>query len=663
MRTITTHPSPEQRQLWARRTVQTRTLCRLAPLGLLLAVGACAPIEGAEAESYDVEDAGAFEDKALPSASYQAESRTGQSGCAVAKNHSGYTGTGFVDFGENGSWIEWNNVSAPEAGRYELRFRYANGASGNRGAAILVNGKSVGSLPFSVTGGWTRWSTASISVSLVRGNNTIRVVANTGSGGPNLDRVDVVATDLCPSDSAKVEPGECGCGVPEGSCGGGGGGSTGGTCTLARENSSATLACAAGQTIKTIQFASYGTPSGSCSTGFATSSCHATTSKQKVEQACLGKQSCSVEARNTVFTDPCGGTAKQLAVVYSCTGDVAPPPPPPPPPTSSTLLGRPSGTKLRIGSWNVFRGSVFPKTDTVWRAINNSAQYQVARSDAGARVFRSVDADIWLLQETVYSTSALPSGVTVNDINNKIAAHMRGLTGDSWSVRCNGEGLCTMIRGALRFAENYNAHGRVAGNRVVLPDGSKVLLVNVHYMSSGHATTTANLIKSAGSGDAAVFVGGDFNDSIGGGRYNIVDAVSGMEPLSMFHTRDVKATHLASRVASAPPFKNTGGQVAFGEGPAGQDVVTSVSGGTIDHFFLRSSTWQGEHRYILNTFLLSPATLAASGLTPLDVALTPEDRKTYFRDFMSRGVVYELPSDKRGIGHDHLPMVIDFTWR
>jgi hypothetical protein len=327
------------------------------------------------------------------------------------------------------------------------------------------------------------------------------------------------------------------------------------------------------------------------------------------------------------------------------------------------MLSRPSGTKLRIGSWNVFRGSVFPKTDTVWRAINNSAQYQVARSDAGARVFRSVDADIWLLQETVYTTSDLPSGVTVNDINNKIAAHMRGLTGDSWSVRCNGEGLCTMIRGGLRFAENYNAHGRVAGNRVVLPDGSKVLLVNVHYMSSGHATTTANLIKSAGSGDDAVFVGGDFNDSIGGGRYNIVDGVSGVDPLSMFHTRDAKATHLSSTVANAPAFKNTGGQVAFGDGPSGQDVVTSVSGGTIDHFFLRSSTWQGEHRYILNTFLLSPATLAASGLTPLDVALTPEDRKTYFRDFMSRGVVYELPSDKRGIGHDHLPMVIDFTWR
>jgi hypothetical protein len=131
----------------------------------------------------------------------------------------------------------------------------------------------------------------------------------------------------------------------------------------------------------------------------------------------------------------------------------------------------------------------------------------------------------------------------------------------------------------------------------------------------------------------------------------------------MFHTRDAKATHLSSTVANAPPFKNTGGQVAFGEGPAGQDVVTSVSGGTIDHFFLRSSTWQGEHRFILNSFLLSPATLAASGLTPLDVALEPEDRKTYFRDFMSRGIVYDLPSDSRGIGHDHLPMVIDFTWR
>jgi len=642
------HLSTTQSHARSRSAGWNSTFARLAPLGLLLAAAACAPLEGADAESYGDDDGGVLEDKALPSSSYQGESRTAQSGCAVASNRAGYTGSGYADFGGNGSWIEWNNIAAPAAGRYDLRFRYANADSGNRAAAILVNGVSVGTVPFSGTGDWTRWSTASLSVSLARGNNSLRVLANTGAGGPNLDRVDVVATDLCLDDSAKVEPGECGCGIPEGSCGGG-------SCGVARENTALNLSCAVGETIKAIQFASYGSPSGSCAAGFATSSCHAATSKQMVEQACLGKQSCSVEARNSVFTDPCSGTGKQLAVVASCSGNVAPP--------SSTVLGRPSATKLRIASWNVFRGSVFPKTDSVWRVINNAGKYQVARTDAGTRVFKGIDADIWLLQETVYSESGLPSGVTVSHVNDKIAQHMRGVTGDSWSVRCNGEGLCTMIRGGLRFAESYNPHGRVAGNRVVLADGSKVLLVNVHYMSSGHATTTADLINSAGSGDAAVFVAGDFNDTIGGSRYNIVDGISGMGPLTMFHTRDSKATHLSSAVANAPPFKNTGGQVAFGEGPAGQDFVTSAGGGTIDHFFLRSSTWQGEHRYILNSFLLAPATLASAGLSPLDVALEPENRKPYFRDFMSRGIVYELPSDQRGIGHDHLPMIIDFTWR
>ncbi len=195
-----------------------RAWIHLFSLVLLHAAGACAPAgdpgdPGLELGSYD--DGGALDDKALSSGSYQAESRTGQSGCVQATNFAGYTGSGFMDFGGNGTWIEWNNISAPEAGRYSLRLRYANGAAGNRAAAILVNGQSIGSVPFAVTGGWDRWGTGSIDVSLGRGNNTIRVLANTSTGGPNIDRMDVVATDICPSDSSKVEPGVCGCGVSD----------------------------------------------------------------------------------------------------------------------------------------------------------------------------------------------------------------------------------------------------------------------------------------------------------------------------------------------------------------------------------------------------------------------------------------------------------------
>lgn len=90
-----------------------------------------------------------------------------------------------------------------------------------------------------------------------------------------------------------------------------------GTCGQASEGSNLSLSCPSGQVIGGITFASYGTPTGSCPK-FATGSCHASTSKSKVESLCLNKQSCSVSASNSVFGDPCSGTRKGLAVVFSC---------------------------------------------------------------------------------------------------------------------------------------------------------------------------------------------------------------------------------------------------------------------------------------------------------------------------------------------------------
>ena len=128
----------------------------------------------------------------------------------------------------------------------------------------------------------------------------------------------------------------------------------------------------------------------------------------------------------------------------------------------------------------------------------------------------------------------------------------------------------------------------------------------------------------------------------------------------MFHLRDPAASHLADAVKNAPPFRNTKGYVTFDSGPAGRDLVTAVGGGHIDHFFLRSA-WGSEHRFVLNTFLLSRATLGAQRLNALDVALEAEPYLPYFRDFATQGVVYELPADIRVIDHDHLPMIVDFT--
>jgi hypothetical protein len=96
-------------------------------------------------------------------------------------------------------------------------------------------------------------------------------------------------------------------------------GSTTKTCAQATEGTTLTITCDAGQTVTTIDFASYGTPTGSCG-AFQTSSCHAASSVQVLKDACLGKSSCTVAANNATFGDPCFGTPKILDVQVTCTG-------------------------------------------------------------------------------------------------------------------------------------------------------------------------------------------------------------------------------------------------------------------------------------------------------------------------------------------------------
>ncbi|CAL5416749.1 unnamed protein product [Camellia sinensis] len=78
------------------------------------------------------------------------------------------------------------------------------------------------------------------------------------------------------------------------------------------------LQCDDGYTISSIEFASYGTPGGSCQK-FSRGNCHSPNSLSVVSQACQGRNSCSVGISNAVFGgDPCHGTVKTLAVEAKC---------------------------------------------------------------------------------------------------------------------------------------------------------------------------------------------------------------------------------------------------------------------------------------------------------------------------------------------------------
>src|SRR5665213_3535729 len=89
-------------------------------------------------------------------------------------------------------------------------------------------------------------------------------------------------------------------------------GTHGSICATAAENGNATFTAPSGTVFTTVYFSSYGSPTGSCNS-YATSSCNASTSQSVVEGYLLGQSgTISIPATNTVFTDPCSGTVKQL---------------------------------------------------------------------------------------------------------------------------------------------------------------------------------------------------------------------------------------------------------------------------------------------------------------------------------------------------------------
>ncbi|GER34103.1 beta-galactosidase [Striga asiatica] len=78
------------------------------------------------------------------------------------------------------------------------------------------------------------------------------------------------------------------------------------------------LNCDSGYKISRVEFASYGTPQGSCR-NFSRGNCHAANSFAVVHQACVGRQSCSIIISNNAFGgDPCRGIVKTLSVEMKC---------------------------------------------------------------------------------------------------------------------------------------------------------------------------------------------------------------------------------------------------------------------------------------------------------------------------------------------------------
>jgi hypothetical protein len=325
----------------------------------------------------------------------------------------------------------------------------------------------------------------------------------------------------------------------------------------------------------------------------------------------------------------------------------------------TTALTRPGNAKLRVVSWNTMRGGVFPRSDTVWKAINKAGTWDQKRTDYAKEVFQAVNADVWLLQETAYGDS-LPAGISVGDINSKIEGYMEQITGKGWTVKCNGKGLCMMARDTIGITKTCMSSGRTNGYLLDLPSTNASLAVgNVHYMNESQANETATMMKSSTA--TAKLVAGDFNDVPGGPRYIAIDNVPTLDVISMKQLKDSGAIHLTSDVKNGT-FINTKGYVEFNKNISGQALVSKESGGQIDHIFFGGSSFPIRQNFILNTLLLSKETLNQYKLHPLAVSINPEKHASYFTNFLSTGKISVMPSDTPSVDHDHLPLIIDLDY-
>ncbi|MGJ5752129.1 glucose/arabinose dehydrogenase [Streptomyces puniciscabiei] len=152
--------------------------------------------------------AGLSQGTAAAATDYQAEDALISQG-AVATNHTGYTGTGFVDYtNTRGSYVEFT-VGAASAGPASVTLRYANGTAADRPMDLSVNGTVVApAVSFPGTPDWNTWAARSVTVTLKAGSNKIRATATTANGGPNLDRLSLGT----PTDTqAPTRPGQPSC--------------------------------------------------------------------------------------------------------------------------------------------------------------------------------------------------------------------------------------------------------------------------------------------------------------------------------------------------------------------------------------------------------------------------------------------------------------------
>lgn len=126
----------------------------------------------------------------------------------VESDHTGFLGAGYANPANAiGSGLEWK-INAQDSGSATVDIRYANGSTTARTANLSVNSGADGSysLTLVATGAWTTWQTASTTIQLQRGSNSLKLLSNLADGLANIDSIKITGPGVSGLECAEAVP-------------------------------------------------------------------------------------------------------------------------------------------------------------------------------------------------------------------------------------------------------------------------------------------------------------------------------------------------------------------------------------------------------------------------------------------------------------------------
>ena len=310
-------------------------------------------------------------------------------------------------------------------------------------------------------------------------------------------------------------------------------------------------------------------------------------------------------------------------------------------------LEKTSDVKLRVASYNVFFGSVFPQDDGTDPA-NAGDRDRIAKF---RRLAKAVDADIWACQEVFYSPTRFLEK-TPQGLKN----YMESFLGGDWHISSDyiydpatpevegSGGRFLFSRYPILWEGRPGA--RSHATYIDLPESvsdKNLLVVNVHFMKENHSFELADFIRKVIDGkhsvipsDVMIMTTGDWNADSESSRYRVVRAADRNATEDYIPVLDDLAP---SHMGWGEDIKYTIGGVNFNAG-----TPTSIDRRTIDFMMWKSDDLDVKHSYVVNTLIMDQPTLNTYGLQATDIAL----------DATSVG------NKTGGIGCDHFPYFADF---